>query len=589
MLEASPHNFVLVLALTLVGGLTEGIGFLLLVPLLSLTGIEVDGGALGRIAETISGALLSVGLSPSLPVILLCFVLIMGGRAFLQYQEARAGVALNEGFARYLRERLYAAVVRSEWKAFTRRRPADVTHVMVHEIMRSGAGGNYLVKLVTQLGIAPVFLALSFAIAPAVTVIAAVSGGTLVFMLRRWNLRARAAGKAMSSSNNVMFATLHEHLASMKLAKSYGAEDINARRFTRVLGNAAGAMIASAHNHNMFKALFTGGSALMLATVVYVSLELLHVSGPTVLVVLFLFARVVPRFATVQTSYQNFLNILPAFSATMEYISSCERDAEVRSAAARPASLSRGVRFERVGFHYDERQERTTVEDLDLWVPAGQTTAIVGLSGAGKSTIADLLIGLLVPSSGRILVDDEVLGPELLPSWRSQIGYVPQDAFLFHDTIRANLLWARPDASEGELWEALRLASAAEFVERLPLGLDAVAGDRGILVSGGERQRLAVARALLRRPRLLILDEATSSLDSLNESAIKATLASLHGSLTIVIITHRLASVREANLIHVIENGRLAESGDWTALLARQDGRFRDLCRNQGLLDIVVA
>jgi ATP-binding cassette, subfamily C, bacterial len=126
-------------------------------------------------------------------------------------------------------------------------------------------------------------------------------------------------------------------------------------------------------------------------------------------------------------------------------------------------------------------------------------------------------------------------------------------------------------------------------VARLPLGLDAVAGDRGILVSGGERQRLAVARALLRRPRLLILDEATSSLDSWNESVIKATLASLHGSLTIVVITHRLASVRDADLIHVVENGRLAESGDWPALIARRDGRFRELCRSQGLLDTVVA
>jgi ATP-binding cassette, subfamily C, bacterial len=589
MLEASPRNFVLVLVLTLMGSLTEGIGVLLLVPLLSLSGVEVDGGALGRIAEAIAGALRGVGLSPSLPVILLCFVFIMAGRSFLQYQESRAGVALNEVFARYLRERLYAAVVRSEWKSFTKRRPADVTHVMVHEIMRSGAGGSYLVKLATQLGVAPVFLALSFVIAPAVTVIAAVCGGALVFMLRRWNLRARTAGKALSNSNNVMFATLHEHLASMKLAKSFGAEELNVRRFSGVLGDAAGAMIASAHNHNMFRALFTGGSALMLALVVFVSLEVLHVTGPTVLVVLFLFARVVPRFATVQTSYQNFLNILPAFSAAMEFITSCERDAEARSAAARTVSLSRGVRFERVGFHYDEQKERTTVEDLDLWIPAGQTTAIVGLSGAGKSTIADLLIGLLVPSSGRILVDDDVLGPDLLPSWRSQIGYVPQDAFLFHDTIRANLLWARPDASEADLWEALRLASAAEFVERLPLGLDAVAGDRGILVSGGERQRLAVARALLRRPRLLILDEATSSLDSWNESVIKATLASLHGSLTIVVITHRLASVRDADLIHVVENGRLAESGDWPALIARRDGRFRELCRSQGLLDTVVA
>src|SRR4029453_5136105 len=150
-------------------------------------------------------------------------------------------------------------------------------------------------------------------------------------------------------------------------------------------------------------------------------------------------------------------------------------------------------------------------------------------------------------------------------------------------TVRANLLWARPDASEADIRKALRLAAAEAFVTGLPNGLDTVLGDRGILVSGGERQRLALARALLRRPSLLILDEATSSLDSENEGRIQRAIDELHGHMTILVITHRLSAVRRADVIYVLEQGRVVESGPWEVLLAKAEGRFHALCRAQGV------
>ena len=184
-----------------------------------------------------------------------------------------------------------------------------------------------------------------------------------------------------------------------------------------------------------------------------------------------------------------------------------------------------------------------------------------------------------------MLVDGERLGAERLAAWRRQIAYVPQETFLFNDTVRANLMWVRPDASEEDLWEALRLAAAADFVSRLPQRLDTVIGERGVLVSGGERQRLALARALLRRPRVLILDEATSSLDSENELQIQRAIDGLHHQMTIVIITHRLSTIRGADVIHVLDDGRLVESGAWADLYARPAGRFTQLCLAQGLTD----
>src|SRR5690606_21964199 len=209
-------------------------------------------------------------------------------------------------------------------------------------------------------------------------------------------------------------------------------------------------------------------------------------------------------------------------------------------------------------------------------------TAIVGPSGGGKSTVADVLIGLLAPDEGEVLVDGEPLTDAQRPAWRRRVAYVAQDVFLFHDTVRANLLLADPDADDARLWEALEAASAG-FVKDLPDGLDTVVGDRGTRLSGGERQRLALARALLREPELLVLDEATSSLDAVNEARVQEAIRRLHGRTTMVVIAHRLATVRDADAIHVLVDGRITESGTWAELVGRPDGVFRNLAAAQGL------
>jgi ATP-binding cassette, subfamily C, bacterial len=218
--------------------------------------------------------------------------------------------------------------------------------------------------------------------------------------------------------------------------------------------------------------------------------------------------------------------------------------------------LCRQLRFDAVSFRYTP-QDPWVLNGVDFTVDAGTTVAIVGTSGAGKTTIADLMIGLLAPDSGRITIDGIVLGDNAA-SWRETIAYVPQDTFLFHDTIRANLTWVRPDVSGDDINRALTLAMA-DFVHALPNGLDTVVGDRGVRLSGGERQRIALARALLRKPSLLILDEATSAIDRENEQRILDAIDRLHGSVTIVMITHRMAAVAGADAVHVLDAGRIVE------------------------------
>jgi ATP-binding cassette subfamily C protein len=311
----------------------------------------------------------------------------------------------------------------------------------------------------------------------------------------------------------------------------------------------------------------------------------LAVPTSPLLVLLFVFARLMPRVTSIYERAQAFAGTLPAFAAIEQLESRCRDAAEPTVDRSEPITLGRDIRLELVTFDYRGDGVSPALADVTLSIEAGATTAVVGPSGAGKSTLADLVMGLVTPNEGRVLVDGQPLDARHLAAWRAQIGYVAQETFLFHDTVRANLLWARPEATEADLWLALRQAAADQFVATLPRGLDTVIGDRGVLLSGGERQRLSLARALVRRPKLLILDEATSSLDSENEVRIQRAVDGLQHALTIVVITHRLTTIRAADVIHVIEGGRLIESGSWMDLRRRMRGRFRDLCEAQGIDD----
>jgi ATP-binding cassette subfamily C protein len=328
---------------------------------------------------------------------------------------------------------------------------------------------------------------------------------------------------------------------------------------------------------------FNIGSVLILSLILYISFEVLSMPTAGVLLLLFLFARIMPKFSSIQQSFQSIINLLPSFTNIMEMQQRCEKAAEPKTDRMEKFNLQHGIRFEGVTFSYDDQGSTPVIRNLDFVIKAGETTAIVGPSGAGKSTIADLLMGLIVPGQGLILIDGIELSPQRMKAWRDQIGYVPQDTFLFHDTLRSNLLWAKPDAKEQEINQALRFAAAEEFVSGLSKGSDTILGDRGVLVSGGERQRLALARALLRKPSLLILDEATSSLDSENEKRIQNAVEKLHGKMTILVISHRLSTIRGADVIHVIEEGNLIESGTWDELISKENGRFSALCRAQGV------
>ena len=521
-------------------GVTSGASALLLVPLVRAAGL--DPGTTGRaINQWFDWALALVGLTPSLGAALAALVLVTVFQSLLMRTERGADVAIELDVNHYWRTRLFAHLCGTDWTSFSRYRSSDLFETLIEQVDRVGTASRMLVKFASSAAVAAAYALVALRLSPSVTAIALAAGLLFVAVLARLRQKSSELGEAQGRTYKELYAVVSESLQSMKTIRAYNGETAHIDAVRRASGAVTRLYRDSLRAEAAAQQVFEVGSVVLLAVIAYAALAWSRMPPAELFVLLFVFARVTPHLTGLHTLYQRLQRELPAFALVSrldrETLASVERVA----VDATPVPFARDVRLDGVNWAYTA--EAPVLRDVSLRVGRGETVAIVGASGSGKTTIADVLLGLLPPQSGRLLVDGTPIGPERASAWRAHLGYVPQESLLFHDTLRANLRWAAPRASDEDLRAALEAAAAWRFVSAAPRGLDTIVGDRGTLVSGGERQRLALARALLRQPQLLILDEATSALDSENERLIETAIERLHGRLSIVLIAHRLSTV----------------------------------------------
>jgi ATP-binding cassette subfamily C protein len=574
----------LALALTAAVGFTEGLSLLLLVPLLQIAGVTVEG-SLGGLSARLAGVFQAVGVTPTLMSVLVVYVILTVMQASLVRARSLADTVAVQQYTLGLRARLYSAIARAQWLVVSRIRSSDITYALTTAIDQVDNGANNVLFLIATGVVAFVYAMFALRVSPSMTLIVLGASALLLIAERARTLLGRKRGEQVTTSTAALFATAAEQLGGLKTAKSYGHEERHLSLFLDIGRQVNSARVALTRAFASLRWQMTMGSVLALSVILYLAVGVFHLATASILLLLFIFSRLVPRLVTMQQTTQEILAVTPALDAIERLIATCERAPERTSDTRQPIVIKDAIELRDVSFSYSGDPASMQLESVSISIPAGKTTAIVGPSGAGKSTVADILLGLLTPHRGSVMVDGQPLDETHLKSWREQIGYVAQDTFLFNDTVRFNLEWAAPGASEREMQSALESA-AADFVAALPNGIDTVIGERGVRLSGGERQRLSLARALLRHPRVLILDEATSSLDAENEERILHAIQELHGAMTIVIITHRLATIRGADVIHVLESGRIAGSGTWDDLINRGDSRLRELGRIQGLTPV---
>lgn len=369
-------------------------------------------------------------------------------------------------------------------------------------------------------------------------------------------------GKIAIHTANISHGRMVEIIQSAKIIISYGLQTKAISSYLKTFDNHIIPTIKSqtitAFPSSLFPPL--GMLSIILAVGISIDKNLLLAE---LAAILWSLLSAVPIVSSILQNNLSIIKLLPSF----EQLKQLKTDAisnTIPNGNLPFIKLNKYIKFNNVYFSYAKR--KVTISKFNAVFKKGTKTALIGASGSGKSTIIDLLVGLQTPSKGLITIDDIPISDFKINEFRKKIGLVSQDTILFSDSIRNNLLWASNKSNEKELWETLKMANADKFVQDFPEKLDTLVGEFGAKLSGGQKQRLAIARALLRKPELLILDEATSSLDYDSEKLIQDAIDNLPKSMTIIIIAHRLSTIKNSDLICVIENGKIVESGSFNDL-----------------------
>jgi ATP-binding cassette, subfamily C, bacterial len=550
---------VLALVYVAVGAVFESFGLVLIIPLVT---VVIGGkGAGGRFQTVANGVFARLGVVTPfdrLALVLGGFAAVMIVRGMVITMRDRTMNRLQVGFVEDMRGSVAAALAGAGWSQVLRLRHARVLTIMSSDIQRIASSTHFMLQAIVSSVILLVQVVLSFWLSPALALFSLalliVAAVAMIPVLRR----ARNLGRFVSEANHTLIDTASQFLNGLKLALSQDLQDSFVLEFRQTLRALTSRQNEFFVRQSVGRTLLTTLSAFVGAAVVLVGYGVLGLSAPILFTFLLVVARMSGPATQIQQGFQQLAHGLPSYEAIMALLGELRAGGRPAESAARVA-LDGPVVLDGVGYQHPHTDDSAShgVRAASLTVEPGTILGLAGSSGAGKTTLADLLVGLLRPQTGRILIGGTVLDEATLPSWRAQLSYISQDPFLFHDTIRRNMLWAKPNATETEMWEALAFAGADGIVKRMDGGLDAIVGERGSLVSGGERQRIALARAVLRKPRLLLMDEATNAIDVDGERRLLEKLAALEPRPTIVMIAHRAESMALCDRVVRMQDGQL--------------------------------
>jgi ATP-binding cassette subfamily C protein len=564
----------------LCGGVLEGVGFSLLVPLVTLF-------SLTRAAKRphqmwIERALEHLGLhapETQLAVLLGLFAAVMIARTLMLGARDAAMFDAQRSFVEAQRLRMASRLVAAPWDSTARLHHSRITSLMSSETQRLGFGIHFMLVGCAASTMLLAQILLAFLLSAPLALVAMIMLLLGAVILHPLLERARAVGAEVMDSNLTLATIVASFLSSVKetqsqnLGASFLSEIDEAQR-----GLAArqtdfiGRQIRSQRALGII-------STIAAAALLYVGVVWFRTSTPVLVTLLLIMTRVMAPAGRIHAGAQHAMQVLAIYDRLVGINVDLAAVARHHGEGLPIADIPQGeIKFENISFRHAEPSDAQSdglagllLDRLNLSIAPGEFVAVTGPSGAGKTTLLDLLVGLRTPDAGRITVGGMTLEGAALAGWRESLSYVPQEPFLFHDTIRRNLAWSCPQAGEAEFWRALAMAGAEDMVRAMAGGLDTIVGERGAIVSGGERQRIALARALLRRPEVLILDEATSAVDLEGERAIFARLQAIRPRPTIVLVTHRTESLALCDRVLRLDSGgpAVAEQGSSVLMLAR--------------------
>lgn len=570
--KRDPKGFLTILILNVAVSMTGGISIVMLIPMLGLLDISASSvSALAILAAPLQHLPYGVQVCT---MIGLYFCLVVF-RALLSRMLSLRETRFLEDYSYNLRDTLYRAVSRADWEKLAASKQSDTINLFTAQCSQVSYGVADIIHLISSLASSIVQLCIAVWLSLPVTIFVMICGGAFMLLFRRMFRISKEYGDELIKINRAMYSELFNQLRSVKEVRTYNVQKEHAVLFDDISNSFRQAKLKYTKLRAFPQVIYSCAAAFMIGVIFLVCVLVFKMDTARLMVLVYVFMRLWPVFSGVYGRLQSILSCVPAHEKLEEALSNLSRE-DVEDENAPPLPFEKSIVFRNVVFNY-QGSEDAVLHNASFTLPKGTITALVGRSGAGKTTIADLLLGFLQPTGGEILIDDVALTRENLPSWRHCLGYVPQEPLILNASVRENLQRFHPKATEPEMIDALKKAQAWSFVSTLKDGLDTTLGDQGVRLSGGERQRIVLARVLLGKPRLIIMDEATSAMDYESETAVRQAIRELDKDITVLIIAHRLATVRTAQNALVLENGVITENGPLSELINRPNGYLNKL------------
>jgi len=539
--EYQPLKLALIFGLTLLLGVTGGFSIVLLIPMLQLLNISGGKEPVG-VALFVQNLAEKAGVNLTIGSILIIYLVILTLSALLQYWKSILDARYQQTFIYTLRRRLFRKIIMADWQSLNSRSKTNHLQVLTKEIPNLANYYYYYLRLLTTAIMSAAYIIYALMISAKFTLII-IAAGILVFvLLRRFLLKSFHLGEGYVDSYNRLLKYIDDFWQTVKIAKVHSSENFYYNRFDEASSSLLDIEYRMQRNWSLPQLIQRIAGLVVLVFVVYFGFKSGAVPMASFVILILLFSRIYPQFIALNTDLNMIVAYVPSVRMVMDLDEALPelgvRGERKEESVERRVVLKEGIRLNGVSFAYPDGERLFDGFSADIRV--NTITGVVGVSGQGKTTMIDIIAGLQKPSSGHILVDGKALDESLLPRWKTGLGYLPQDPFFIDGTLRENLVWdSGGQITDDQIMEMLEQVNAAHLVKRFRKGLDAFIVNYLTSFSGGECQRLALARVLLRKPSLLLLDEATSSLDPENETVIMEVLAELKKKITIVFVTHR--------------------------------------------------
>lgn len=538
-----------VLLCLLTASVVEGIGFASLVPLL-LVATDSGGGEASPVFDTAHDVMATIGLPLEVGPLIIFFIAMLVLKSLLNFLAMQHVAKAVAEFSSSLRSRLIRTLFGASWSYLVQHPVGRIANAVSGQAAHAAAAYQIAATFFAQSVQTAAYLAVAFIVSWPVALAATAVGGLMALALHFLVRIARKAGWRQTQRSRQLVTLLMDSLNNIKPLKAMAKEEEYAGFIDRKIASLKKAIKRQVISQEALKNGNEALATICLGAGFFAALVVWQVPLVELAVIGILIRRTSNGIGRIQRLYQEAVAAESPYLEAMEMMTEASHARELNP-GHRQATFERECRLEGVSFAHGERQ---ILNSVSLQIPSGGVTVLIGPSGAGKTTIADMILGFYRPSRGRVLIDDVSLDEIDLKSWRRLIGYVPQDLILLHDSVYANVALGNPGLGEADVRTALETAGAWPFVEALPERLMTTVGQSGAKLSGGQRQRIALARALVSKPRLLILDEVTSALDPATEREICANIRNMANDTTVLAITHRPAFLEIADRIYRVQD-----------------------------------